>query len=370
MFDSETTLKVKAQTFDPQNLDPEFLENPYSTYELLRNYDPIHVCPDGSIFLTRYADVNLVYRDARFSSDKKLEFRPKFGDSPLYTHHTTSLVFNDPPLHSRVRKLLMPAFTPRALKALEIPLLHLIENLLDKLEEEKEFDLISDFAAAIPVQVIGDLLTIPFEERGPLREWSLSILSALEPKISNQVFEKGNKSVSEFSSYLEGLIRQRSNKPLQNKTDVLSALIKGHDNEKPLTMMELVHNCIFILNAGHETTTNLIGNGIAALVDNPVQLALLRDDPERINSAVEEFLRYESSNQLGNRRALQDVKIGEVPIASGSLITLCIGAANRDPKVFFEPEKLDILRSPNPHLAFGSGVHTCAGMSLARMEAR
>jgi cytochrome P450 len=359
-----------VNAFDPRALSPTFLDDPFPTYHILRDRDPVHRCPDGSIFLTRYADVNAVYRDRRFSSDKKVEFAPKFGDRPLFTHHTTSLVFNDPPLHTRVRKLLMPAFTPRALRALEAPLVALVDRLLDRIEEKGEFDLIEDFAAAIPVQVIGDLLRIPQEERGPLRDWSLAILGALEPAISDAVAGKGNQAVTDFSAYLEDLVAIRSKALIDDGSDVLSVLIAGEVGGDRLSLEELVQNCIFLLNAGHETTTNLIGNGIAALLDNPDQGELLRENPGLINSAVEEFLRYESSNQLGNRRASEAVEIGGEAFPAGTLVTLCIGAANRDPEVFEEPDRVDITRSPNPHLAFGGGGHTCAGMSLARMEGR
>ena len=369
-MEQRLTEMEQVRAFDPRTLSQAFLDDPFPTYHLLRQYDPIHRCPDGSIFLTRYEDVNAVYRDRRFSSDKKIEFAPKFGDTPLFTHHTTSLVFNDPPLHTRVRKLLMPAFTPRALRALEAPLVALIDRLLDRIEEKRRFDLIEDFAAAIPIQVIGDLLRIPEDERGPLRGWSLAILGALEPAISEQVAARGNGAVTDFTSYLEGLVAARSTALVEDGSDVLSTLIAGEDGGDRLSLEELVQNCIFLLNAGHETTTNLIGNGIAALLDHPDQLALLRGNPALINSAVEEFLRYESSNQLGNRRALEDVEIGGRTFPAGTLVTLCIGAANRDPEIYGEPDRLDIVRSPNPHLAFGGGAHTCAGMSLARMEGR
>jgi cytochrome P450 len=369
-LDQQSVDRDLVAAFDPRALSPEFLDDPFPTYHALRRHAPVHRCPDGSLFLTRHGDVNAVYRDRRFSSDKKVEFGPKFGDSPLFTHHTTSLVFNDPPLHTRVRKLLMPAFTPRALKALEAPLVALVDRLLDRVAEKGRFDLIEDFAAAIPVQVIGDLLRIPDEERGPLRDWSLAILGALEPSISKAVEERGNQAVTDFSTYLEDLVAARSKALIDDGSDVLSALIAGEVSGDRLSLEELVQNCIFLLNAGHETTTNLIGNGVAALLDNPDQMDLLRGNPDLINPAVEEFLRHESSNQLGNRRAAEVVEIAGETFPAGTLVTLCIGAANRDPAVFADPDRLDITRSPNPHLAFGGGAHTCAGMSLARMEGR
>ena len=358
-----------AAGFDLKALPAGFLDDPYPWYHRLRRHDPVHRCPDGSYFLTRYDDLAAIYRDVRrFSSDKKVEFRPKYGDSPLYRHHTTSLVFNDPPLHTRVRKLLSPAFTPRALKALEPQLERLIDRLLDAAEDRGEIDLIDDFAAAVPIEVIGDLLRVPRDARGPLRGWSLAILGALEPVLPPEKLAAGNRAVEEFSAYLDDLIAERRRRPGDDPGDVLSALISGEAEGDRLTHEELVQNCIFLLNAGHETTTNLIGNGVAALIDNRRELARLKADPSLIRSAVEEFLRYESSNQLGNRRLVEDAEVGGVHMPAGTLVTLGIGAANRDPAQFPNPDRLDIGRAPNRHLAFGAGPHICAGNSLARME--
>ena len=357
-----------AAAFDLSKIDRAFLDDPFPTYAALRAHDPVHRCPDGSYFLTRYADVMGVYRDKRFSSDKKAEFGPKFGDTPLYAHHTTSLVFNDPPLHTRVRKLLAPAFTPRALAVLEPRFVALVDRLLDEAAARGGMDLIGDFASALPVEIIGDMLGVPREDRGPLRGWSLAILGALEPVLTEAAAARGNAAVSEFSDYLTDLIADRRRNPRED--DVLTALIVGEWEGESLTDEELIQNCIFLLNAGHETTTNLIGNGVAALIEHPGERARLDADPSLITSAVEEFLRFESSNQLGNRRAAEDVEIGGVAMPAGTFITLCIGAANRDPAEFPDPDRLDIARAPNRHLAFGAGIHACAGMTLARMEGR
>lgn len=367
--EQDQDLDARVRHFDPRKLDTAFLENPYPTYHLLRQLDPVHRCPDGSVFLTRYADLNKVYRDLRrFSSDKKKEFKPKYGDGWLYTHHTTSLVFNDPPLHTRVRRLIMGALTPKALRALEPRLITLIDSLLDRAEDKGEIDLVEDYAASIPIQVIGDLLGVPMADRGPLRYWSLTILGALEPVITPEQLAEGNKAVEDFRNYLIGLVAARRRNMQDPEEDVLSRLIAGEADGEKLTEEELLQNCIFLLNAGHETTTNLIGNGIATLLEHPGELARLRADPGLIRSAVEEFLRFESSNQLGNRITTEDVEIGGVDIAAGTPITLCIGAANRDPDEFPDPDRMDITRTPNRHLAFAAGAHACAGMSLARME--
>ncbi|MEC9152543.1 MAG: cytochrome P450 [Pseudomonadota bacterium] len=357
-----------AATFDLRKIDRAFLDDPFPTYAALRTYDPVHRCPDGSYFLTNYADVMAVYRDRRFSSDKKAEFGPKYGDTPLYTHHTTSLVFNDPPLHTRVRKLLAPAFTPRALRILEPKFVTLVDGLLNEAEDRGSMDLIGDFASALPVEIIGDMLGVPRKDRGPLRAWSMAILGALEPVLTPDAEKTGNDAVTRFSTYLAGLIADRRRIPRDD--DVLTALVTGNVGGEKLSEDELIHNCIFLLNAGHETTTNLIGNGVAALIEYPEERAKLQADPCLIDSAIEEFLRFESSNQLGNRRATEDVEIGGIAMPAGTFITLSIGAANRDPTVFADPERLDITRSPNRHLAFGAGIHACAGMTLARMEGR
>lgn len=360
-----------AQDFDLKNLPEDFYENPYPTYHALRTFDPVHLNPDGSYFLTRYDDVVAVYRDpVRFSSDKKKEFRPKFGASPLYEHHTTSLVFNDPPLHTRVRKLIMGALDQRAINAMEPGLASLVDELLERIEKLQTFDLIADYAAAIPVEVIGNLLAVPHDERGPLRGWSLAILGALEPAISSAALERGNQAVTAFLAYLRDLVDARRKHPGDPQRDVLTRLIQGGHNGERLSETELLQNCIFILNAGHETTSNLIGNGIYALLQAPAALAQLRREPGLINPAIEEFLRFESSNQLGNRIATGDVEVGAIAMPGDTQITLCIGAANRDPAHFVLPDRLDITRKPNKHLAFAQGAHACAGMNVARLEGR
>jgi cytochrome P450 len=366
-----------ALDFDIKRLTPAFLEDPFPVYRALREHDPVHRMPDGSYFLSRYDDCAAVYRDpGTWSSDKRIDFRPSLGTTSLYEHHTTSLVFNDPPYHTRVRRLLAPAFTPRALKALQPRIEALVDRLLDRAAERGTIDLIGEFAAAIPLQLIGDMLGMPEGDREPLRDWSLSILGALEPVLSSQQVEHGTKAVDDFKIYLRGLIAHRSHEHKVDEAEILSKLIaaselapNGSSGER-LSDLELLHNCIFLLNAGHETTTNLIGNGIDLLIRNPDSVRDLRDYPKLIETAVEEFLRMESSNQLGNRRAAEDTSLSGISMPKGSYVHIGIGAANRDPTHFSDPDRLDIRRHPNRHLAFGTGIHACAGMSLARMEAQ
>jgi len=366
-----TDTDQQAACFDLSSLPPAFHEDPYPIYRALRERTPVKRLPDGSVFLTRWSDLNRVYRDTRtFLSDKTVEFGPKFGvGTPLHEHHTMSLVFNDPPLHTRVRRLIMAALTPRAIADMEPALVRLVDGLLERLRETGPIvDLIEDYAAAIPVEVIGNLLGVPHEERGPLRAWSLAILGALEPVLSPEGEASGNRAVVEFLDYLRGLVARRRATPSDPRADVLTRLIQGEADGERLSERELLHNCIFLLNAGHETTTNLIGNGLELLLRFPGERRRLLSQPDLIRTAVEEFLRYESSNQLGNRRVAMEVEIGGVTLRPGTFLHLCIGAANRDPDQFADPDRLDIARQPNRHLAFGAGAHQCAGLALARLE--
>jgi len=392
-----------ARTLDLRALPRDFLDNPYPVYAALREAEPFKRMPDGSYFLTRHADLVAVYRDAKvFSSDKQVEFGPKYnhppyneppytttgGVAPLFEHHTNSLVFNDPPLHTRVRRLIMGALTRRAIEAMEPGLVTLVDSLLDNIETQGGGDLIEDFASAIPVEIIGNLLDVPHADRAPLRGWSLAILGALEPTLSPEQEALGNRSVNEFLAYLRDLVTQRRQHPGDPEHDVLTRLIQGEKDGglgsdrdgDALSEVELLQNCIFLLNAGHETTTNLIGNALICLQEWPKQREQLKadlkqaaTDEEReqlLGLAVDEFLRFESSNQLSNRRALQATQVNGVELPAGALVTLCIGAANRDPSVYEQPEQLNLRRTGNKHLAFGFGVHQCAGLSLARLEGR
>ena len=358
-----------AGGFDLEKLTPDFYADPYPTYRALRENAPVKRLPNGCYFLTRYDDLIAAYKNTKaFSSDKKKEFLPKYGASLLYEHHTTSLVFNDPPAHTRVRRLIMGALSPRAIAGMEPDLIALVDSLLDRIETRDRFELIEDFASAIPVEVIGNLLDVPHEEREPLRDWSLAILGALEPVIGKEAFDRGNAAVKDFLAYLETLVERRRARPGNPERDVLTRLIQGEDNGERLTAKELLHNCIFLLNAGHETTTNLIGNGLVTLTQSPQEKQRLIAQPDLIKTAVEEMLRYESSNQLGNRMIVEETELGGIKMPPGTLVTLCIGAANRDPAQFPDPERFDVARTPNRHLAFGTGAHQCAGMALARLE--
>ena len=353
--------------FDLNNLPNGFYEDPFKYYSSLRQTDPVKFLPDNSVLISSWEDLNSIYRDTQnFKSDKKISFGEKFGNTPLFEHHTTSLVFNDPPLHSRVRKIMTGAMNPKAVALMEPGLEILVEKLLCEMDEEA--NLIEEFAMKIPVEVIGNLFNIPHSLRSPLRDWSLSILGALEPTPTKQELEKGNNAVLEFKEFLKQITDERRKNPGDPDTDVLTRMIIAEESD--LSETELLQNCIFILNAGHETTTNLIGNALWALCTYPMVRKTLIKNPAILNSAIDEFLRFLSPNQFGNRETAFEVSLSGKKIPKNTNLHLCIGAANRDPLQFKDPEELIIDRTPNRHLAFAGGAHHCVGFSLAKMEAR
>ena len=352
---------------------PGFVDDPYPFYAALRSQSPVHRLGSNAVLLTRHDDTLAVYRSSSASSDKQREFAPRLGlGSPIYEHHTSSLVFNDPPAHTRVRRLLMGALNQRAIARMEAGVSVLVDSLLDRMASTPEPDLIDDFAACIPVDVIGNLLGIPNSQRAPLRGWSLAILSALEPEPGADVLAAANAAVIDFLAALRALVEQRRCHPGDPEADVLTRLLQGgtEGGDGALSETELLHNCIFLLNAGHETTTNLIGNGVYALMTHRDQWLHLVEAPALLPSAVEELLRFESPLQLNNRLLTATLDLRGTLLPAGTFVTLGIGAANRDPAVFAQPDSLDVARKPNPHLAFGQGAHACSGMNVARLEAR
>jgi len=360
------------QDFDLIGIGPEFLADPYPTLHRLRDEDPVHRNPDGSVFLTRHADCLKVYQSRDMLSDKTEEFSKKFSQCPLQKHHTTSLVFNDPPYHTVVRKLLSGAFTPRKLAEFEPLIDGIVDKLLDQVEDMGELDLIEHFAKVLPTEIISFMLGIPENLRPELRDFSLAILGALDPVVPQDRMNRGNEAVERFSEILDDLINhRRANPEGAHQGEVLEALIFGEHDGRRLTQDELIQNCIFLLNAGHETTTSLVSNSIGTLLKAPDQHRLLLNDPTHIETAVEEFLRVESPVQMGNRTAGNDIELsgGEV-LPKGTYIHTSIAGANRDPDVFDAPDRVDITRKPNRHIAFITGIHVCLGATLARIEGR
>ncbi|KPP84576.1 MAG: Cytochrome P450 [Rhodobacteraceae bacterium HLUCCO07] len=362
----------RINDFDLMEIGAEFIENPYPTLRALRETSPVHRNADGSVFLTRHADCLRVYQSRDMLSDKTREFGRKFGQCPLLTHHTTSLIFNDPPYHTVVRKLISGAFTPRKLAEFEPLIDEIVDRLLDRVEELGELDLIEDFAKILPTEIISFMLGIPEQYRAKLRDYSLAILGALDPVVPEDRMEAGNQAVTEFSEILDDLINhRRANPEGAAQGEVLEALIFGEHDGRRLTQEELIQNCIFLLNAGHETTTSFVGNSIGILLDEPEQHRMLLDDPALIDTAVEEFLRVQSPLQIGNRLAHADIELSDgTVLPEGTYIHTSIAGANRDPAMFDAPETVDITRKPNRHIAFITGIHVCLGATLARIEGR
>jgi len=367
----EMPMPQTATTFILAQADAAFADDPYPTYRQLRDETPFCGQPDGSVFLSRYEHVRAVMTDAeRFSSDKRVDFLPKFGQSPLYEHHTTSLVFNDPPAHTRVRKLLSPFFSAQAMRRMEAGVSANVDALLDRAAERGQIDALTEFALVIPLDLVCDLLGVPKEEREPLRHWASVILGGLEPVRSPEQLAAGNQAVLDFKTYLRDLIAAKRRRGIpEDQPDVLDMLIREHDSGSGLTENEILHNCIFMLNAGHDTTTSFITNGIDLLLRFPDQRARLIADPGLMRTALEEMLRYESPLQIGNRKALAECEIGGEKFPAGTFFHLGIASADHDERQFPDPETFDVGRTPNRHIAFGHGIHTCAGNAVARMEA-
>ena len=361
---------MSIESFDLYNPPSDFINNVYKYYNLLREKSPIHKNSDGSYILTRYKDLVGVYRNFKvWSSDKRTEFGAKFGSSPLFEHHTTSVVFVDPPDHTRIRKIFQQAFTPKSILRLERNIKKLVDSYLVMMHAKKKFDFVSDFSFRLPVDVVCSVLGVPSEDRHLIRDWAHKILGALEPKLTHKQFNEGSSAVINFKQYLKDQIKfRKTHKDINKADEVLSLLIEAEGLE--LSETELLHQCIFMLNAGHETSTNMLSHGLNELINHKDQYKLLQKEPGRIDTAIDEILRFQPPIQINNRRCLKKTKLGDVVVPEGTSVHMIIAGANRDPSHFFKPEIFDISRSPNRHLSFGLGIHICAGINLARVEAK
>ena len=363
---------LDIEEFDLLKVPEGYVADPYPFFAALRSRSPIHRNSDGTLILTRYDDCVTAYRNPGvWSSDKKADFAPKFGvTAPLYEHHTTSVVFIDAPDHTRIRKLFQFAFTRRALAAFEPRIAALVDGYLDRLDDQGEMDMVEEFSFKLPIEVVCDMLGVPKADRDMIRGWAVAILTALEPVLTQEQYETGNRAVVEFKSYLRELIRYRRAHPGDAApTEVLTVLADAEADGEKLTELELLHQCIFMLNAGHETSTNMLSHGVNEMILRPDQIRRLTGNPGLIDSMVEEVLRYQAPIQINNRRSIRATEIGGETIPPGTTVHMIVASANRDPDQFPDPDLFDIGRRPNRHLSFGLGVHICAGNSLARLEA-
>jgi len=351
--------------FNP--MDPEFIADPYPLYHRLRTEDPVHHSPLGFWVLTRYEDVVAALRDPRLAKEAIASFvAARFG-APVPAMGL-SMLDRDPPDHTRLRGLVSKAFTPRVVEGLRPRIQQIVDGLLDGVATRGSMDVIEEFAYPIPVAVICEMLGVPIEDHERFKGWSLDIARGLDLIWLGPDSDVGRRSVASrhaLAEYFRGLIAQRRAAP---RSDLLSGLIAAEEAGDTLNEMELLATCILLLIAGHETTVNLIGNGMLALLRHRDQLERLQRDPALITTAVEELLRFDGPVQRTARIPSEDVTLGGHTIAKGEMVMPFIGAADRDPAQFPNPDRLDIGRSDNRHIAFGWGIHFCLGAPLARIE--
>ncbi|MFB7444648.1 cytochrome P450 [Streptomyces mirabilis] len=358
--------------FDPWN--PEFVANPYPAYAELRERGRVHYYePTDQWLVPHHADVSALLRERRLGRTYQHRYTHEdFGRTAPPPEHEPFHVLNDhgmldlePPDHTRIRRLVSKAFTPRTVEQLKPYVDRLANELVAGLVAAGGGDLLSDVAEPLPVAVIAEMLGIPESDRAPLRPWSADICGMYELNPSEETAEKAVRASVEFTEYLRELIAARRKEP---GDDLISGLIAAHDEGDRLTEQEMISTCVLLLNAGHEATVNATVNGWWALFRNPDQLAALRGDRSLIPTAVEELMRYDTPLQLFERWVLEDIEIDGTTVPRGAEIALLFGSANHDPKVFSSPESLDLSRSDNPHISFSAGIHYCIGAPLARLE--
>ena len=351
--------------FNP--MDPEFIADPYPTYHRLRAEDPVHHSPLGFWVLTRYEDVVAALRDPRLVKEPIAAFvAARFGAA--MPAMGLSMLDRDPPDHTRLRSLVNKAFTPRVVEALRPHIQKIVDGLLARVEGAGTMDLIEEFAYPLPVTVICQMLGVPVEDRERFKQWGLDIARGLDAILlppDSDVARRSAAARRALAEYFRALIAERRAAP---RGDMLSDLIAAEEAGDKLSEDELLATCILLLVAGHETTVNLIGNGTLALLRHPAQLRRLRENPGLIGSAVEELLRYDGPVQRTARIPSADVTFDGLTIGKGEMVMPFIGAADRDPAQFPDPDRLDITRTDNRHIAFGWGIHFCLGAPLARVE--
>jgi cytochrome P450 len=366
--------------YDPA--EPRWAADPWPGYEELRRCAPVHRSPRGFWVLARHADCLAVLRDRRASADETNVAPGRGPDGPADGRVVGSemdqllaqaerdnrpFLFRDPPDHTRLRSLVSKAFTPRMVEGLRPRILQMVTELLDQAFEQGDVDLGAALAYPLPVRVICDMLGVPVADHERFGAWSAALARGLDPEflLSAEVVAQRGAAIVAFAEYFFSLLAERRQSP---GPDLLSQLAMAEDGGDTLSEGELLSTCILLLVAGHETTVNLIGGGVLALLEAPDQLARLRHDPELLRPGVEELLRFVSPVQLTGRALLDDVAVGDAVLPAGDLVIILLGSANRDPAVFAAPDRLDLGRADNRHLGFGFGVHHCLGAPLARLE--
>jgi cytochrome P450 len=356
--------------FNP--LDPAFIADPYPTYHRIRDAAPVWLSPLGFWIVTRYEDAALVLRDRRFGKDYAANVTKRYGpailDEPAYAAMARTMLVLDPPDHTRLRALVTKAFTARRVEAMRPRIAAIVDALIDRVERQGGMDVIADFAHRLPIIVICDMLGIPEEDREQFFQRSRVNGRIIDPvPLSPEEIAVANANTLETNAYFDSLFERRRRDP---QDDLTTQLVQAEEAGDRLTPEELRANVGLLFAAGHETTANLIGNGLLALHRNPDQWQALRDNPAVIPGAMEELLRYDSSVQMTGRTVQEDLELAGVALAKGAQVVCFLGAANRDPAVFAEPDVLDVRRAKVTPLSFGGGIHFCLGAQLARIEAQ
>jgi unspecific monooxygenase len=358
--------------FDPW--DPAFLADPYPAYAELRARGRVHYYePTNQWLVPHHADVSALLRDRRLGRTYQHRFsHEEFGrtppppeQEPFHTLNDHGMLDLEPPDHTRIRRLVSKAFTPRTVERLKPYVETLAGELVDGLVRRGGGDLLAEVAEPLPVAVIAEMLGVPESDRAPLRPWSADICGMYELNPSKETAAKAVRASVEFSDYLRELIAERRKEP---GDDLISGLIAAHDEGDRLTEQEMISTCVLLLNAGHEATVNATVNGWWTLLRHPDQLAALRADHSLVPAAIEELMRYDTPLQLFERWVLDEIEIDGTVIPRGAELALLFGSANRDPAVFTEPDRLDLTRAENPHISFSAGIHYCIGAPLARIE--
>jgi cytochrome P450 len=359
-------------------LDPGFLENPYPIYQELRDDHPIAWASTPAIgytgfwFVSRYADVAAGLKDNRFGREIGRVLPPEAfppvpeEEKPLYAMLSEWMLFKDPPTHARLRRIAAPVFSLRAVMGMRPRIEELIAAALERVPPRGAFDIVSDFSSPLSIDIVADLMGVPESEHPLVRGWVREITLSLDLVRTPERIRAGSRRAAELVAYFDQLVAGHRRAPRQN---LLSLLIAAHDEGSFLTRHELLASCVLFLFAGHEASSLLIGNGLRALSQHPQQWRRLRSGEVDAKSAVGELLRFDSPQQIAFRHALEDLNFGGVEMRTGQTIGFGLGAANRDPRAFPEADRLDLARQENRHLSFGAGIHTCAGSSLAQIEA-
>jgi hypothetical protein len=353
--------------FDP--FLPGFNADPFPHYHRLREADPVHQSPLGFWVLTRYEDCVAVLRDQRFGRAGFEGFLESvYGSPPGHERLPRSMLFQDPPDHTRLRALVSRAFTPRVVEGLRPRIQQVVDEIIDRALDARSMEVIGDLAYPLPVTVISEMLGVPAGDQESIKGWSADIarsLDAIGLQVDPDIVDRGRVARRAIGDYFRQLLPERRRQP---RNDLLSLLIAAEEQGDKLSEGELLSTCILLYIAGHETTVNLIGNGLLALLRHGDQLRRLREEPALAASAVEELLRYDGPVQRTARFTTVDVEIGGRAIDKGAMVVTVIGAANRDPAQFPDPDRLDLSRVDNRHIAFGFGIHFCLGAPLARLE--